>query len=283
MDRYSGDVLSPGWGQRQKPKVHDLVMAVGRVLEVDGHDFVGAIVGWENGLVVLEDRRNRRRSFPISGQLYHCEGYAVKLIHPPRQGSSKPLYTPSGSRAGQEGPKVALPSRIYVEGRHDAELVEKIWGDDLRHVGVVVEFMGGMDDLVDIVDRFRPRHGRRLGVLLDHLVAGSKETAIAQAVERSGYGDHVMITGHRFIDVWHAILPATLGIPAWPQVPRGEDFKIGTLKRLGLAHKDQTDVANAWQAMCKRVRSYRDLDPAFNREVERLIDFVTQDQPGAET
>lgn len=59
-------------------------------------------------------------------------------------------------------------------------------------------------------------------------------------------------------------------------------FKIGT-STPRLAHKDQTDVANAWQAMCKRVRSYRDLDPAFNREVERLIDFVTQDQPGAET
>ena len=38
--------------------------------------------------------------------------------------------------------RVARQSRIYVEGRHDAELVERIWGDDLRHVGVVVEHLG---------------------------------------------------------------------------------------------------------------------------------------------
>jgi hypothetical protein len=30
---------------------------------------------------------------------------------------------------------VARASRIYVEGKHDAELVEKIWGDDLRAIG----------------------------------------------------------------------------------------------------------------------------------------------------
>ena len=28
--------------------------------------------------------------------------------------------------------RVARASRIFVEGRHDAELVEKVWGDDLR-------------------------------------------------------------------------------------------------------------------------------------------------------
>ena len=55
----------------------------------------------------------------------------------------------SGSVVGPAGrAKTALASRIYVEGRHDAELVEKIWGDDLRHVGVVVEHLGGIDDLL---------------------------------------------------------------------------------------------------------------------------------------
>ena len=74
----------------------------------------------------------------------------------------------SGRRA-----RVARASRIYVEGRHDAELVEKVWGDDLRIEGVVVEYLEGVDDLPGIVNRFQPGPGRRLGVLVDHLVEGS--------------------------------------------------------------------------------------------------------------
>ncbi len=104
--------------------------------------------------------------------------------------------------------RVARASRIYVEGRHDAELVEKIWGDDLRDVGVVVEFLGGIDDLAAIVAEFGPAPGRRLGVLVDHLVDGSKESRIAARVR----SPHVLIVGHPFVDVWAAVKPAVLGI-----------------------------------------------------------------------
>lgn len=178
---------------------------------------------------------------------------------------------------------MALGSRIYVEGRHDAELVEKIWGDDLRHVGVVVEYMGGMDDLLGIVAEFEPARGRRLGVLIDHLVANTKESRVAAQVRHAGYGDYVKITGHRFIDVWQTIKPDVLGIKAWPDVPMDRDFKKGTLAALGIprnkpyARIDQADVGRAWQAMLARVSTYRDLDMDFVREVEKLIDFVTQD------
>ena len=34
-----------------------------------------------------------------------------------------------------------------MEGKHDAELVEKVWGHDLRIEGVVVEPLHGVDDL----------------------------------------------------------------------------------------------------------------------------------------
>ena len=68
-----------------------------------------------------------------------------------------------------------------------------------------------------------------------------------------------------------------MGIKAWPVVPRDVDFKKGTLAALGLPNRDQTDVARAWQSMLARVRTFRDLDPDFTREVEKLIDFVTQD------
>lgn len=277
MDRYSKDVLTPGWQRGNKPVTTDVPMEIGMVVEEPKTGFCGAIVKWEHGVVVLEDYKLKRRSFPV-GPGFLLEGQPVALRVPPRQGSAQGKYTASGSRAVPSGPaKVALPSRIYVEGRHDAELVEKVWGDDLRHVGVVVEFLGGIDDLVGIVAEFRPEKGRRLGVLVDHLVMGSKESRIAADVARGGYGDYVMITGHRFIDIWQAVLPSRIGLKKWPEIPKDQDWKKGTLAALNLPHADQKDVAQAWQAILARVSNWRDLDPKFNTEMEKLIDFVTQD------
>ena len=282
MDRYRDDVLRPGWQRAHLKKTRDVPVEKDLVVEFD--DFCGAVVGWENGIVVLEDRRGKKRSFPF-GPGFLLEGEPVAIRPPLRAAAAKPRYTASGSRISEtpEPAKEALPSRIYVEGRHDAELVEKIWGADLRHVGVVVEYMGGMDDLLGIVAEFRPGPGRRLGVLIDHLVADTKESRIAAQVRRAGRGDHVMITGHRFIDIWQTIDPHLLGFSAWPQVPLDQDWKRGTLARLGIPRGkryeqiDQADVGRAWRAMLARVRTYKDLDIDFVREVERLIDFVTQD------
>jgi hypothetical protein len=171
--------------------------------------------------------------------------------------------------------KVARSSRIYVEGRHDAELVEKGWGDDLRIEGVVVEYLGGVDDLVGIVEEFSPGPGRRLGVLVDHSVAGSKEARIADAVRRGPGGAHTLVVGHPFIDIWQAVKPDRLGISAWPTVPRGVDWKHGVCRALGWPHARQADIARAWQRIRGRVRDWNDLEPALIGRVEELIDFVT--------
>ncbi|MDN5762999.1 MAG: DUF3097 domain-containing protein [Microlunatus sp.] len=255
-DRYGTDVLAPGWQQKPKKVVPEISLERGLVLEDARTGFCGAVTRWENGLVVLEGRGAKRRSFPIGpGLLLEGKPVVVKLparvsaratgIGPGRTASGR---TASGSIAGpKERAKVALPSRIYVEGRHDAELVEKIWGDDLRHCGVVVEFMDGIDDLADIVAEFAPEQGRRLGVLADHLVPGSKESRIAASVTRGRYADVVLVTGHPFVDIWQAVKPAKLGLSAWPTVPRGTDIKYGTCAALGWPHRDQTDIAHAWQ------------------------------------
>jgi len=55
--------------------------------------------------------------------------------------------------------------------------VERVWGHDLRVEGVVVEPLHGIDDLSGRVAAFGTAPHRRLGVLVDHLVAGSKESA----------------------------------------------------------------------------------------------------------
>ena len=281
--RYSKDVLGPGWQQAGRKKSTDHPLAVGLVVEDVTTGFVGAVVRWANGIVVLEDRRGTCRSFPL-GAGFWVDGVPVTLVIP-QQKSGPPrslTHTASGSRRSQPGAKakVALPSRIYVEGRHDAELIEKIWGDDLRHVGVVVEFLGGIDDLPDIVADFGPEQGRRLGVLADHLVSGSKEQRIADEVAKGPYAEWVFVTGHRFIDIWAAIKPARVGLQEWPTVPRGTDWKSGICAHLGWPHHNQTDIARAWQRLLAQVDTWKDLDPKLLTEVEKLIDFVTADHIG---
>lgn len=269
--RYSDDVLAPGWRTAGKPNSVPLEVSRGLVVEDPTSGFCGAVLRWENGLVVLEDRQGARRSFPF-GPGFWVDGKPVDL-RPPKSGApSRPTHTASGSRTGPSQPaKVALASRIYVEGRHDAELVEKIWGDDLRHVGVVVELLEGVDHLPQIVAEFAPEPGRRLGVLVDHLVSGSKESRIVAEVS----SDQVLVTGHPFIDIWAAVRPERVGLAEWPQIPRNVEWKVGISRALGRPANEQADIAATWAWILGRVRDWRDLDPALPREVERLIDFVT--------
>jgi hypothetical protein len=174
---------------------------------------------------------------------------------------------------------VARASRLWVEGTHDAELVERVWGDDLRHVGIVVEPLGGLDRLAEKVAAFQPGPAARLGVLADHLEPGTKETRIAEQVAAGPYGGDVLVLGHRYVDVWQAVEPSALGLAAWPEVPRGTDFKQGVCQALGWPWAAPGDVAAAWRRILGRVGSWRDLDHDFVVNVERLIDFVQEAMP----
>jgi hypothetical protein len=273
-DRYGFDVLADN--PHRKPRSTERPVEIGMVVEDAQTGYVGAVVRIEYGRMELEDRRGRRKPFPV-GPGYLIDGRPVILTAPRRAAPAAGTRTASGSVAvpGAKA-KVALSSRIYVEGRHDAELVEQVWGDDLRVEGVVVEYLGGVDDLAAIVEEFGPGPGRRLGVLVDHLVAGSKESRIADTVRRGSGGAHALVVGHPFIDIWQAVKPERLGISAWPAVPRGVDWKHGVCEALGWPHGGQADIARAWQRIRSRVRDWNDLEPALIGRVEELIDFVTQ-------
>jgi hypothetical protein len=162
---------------------------------------------------------------------------------------------------------MARASRLLVEGVHDAELVEKVWGDDLRVEGVVVELLDGADNLQEIVRSFGPRSGRRLGVLLDHLVDNSKETRIAAGVDHPD----VLVTGHPYVDIWAAVKPSVVGIAAWPDVPKGQPWKEGICAALGV-----DDPRLFWKKILNSISSYSDLQPPLVGAVEQLIDFVTE-------
>jgi len=274
--QYGSDVLADGQsgrsGRRRIPREIPKVEAErGLVVEDSEGRFCGAVVGYEKGAVTLEDRHGNRRAFPLAPAAFLLDGQPVTLVPPAPAGgpgSGRPARTASGSVAAPPSrAKVARASRIYVEGKHDAELVEKIWGDDLRDVGVVVEYLEGIDDLPAIVTRFSPASGRRLGVLVDHLVDGSKESRIAAAVR----SPDVLIVGHPFVDIWAAVRPSAVGIACWPGVPPGQPWKEGVLRALGWP----PEVPAAWQRILRSVTSYADLEPELLGRVEELIDFVT--------
>jgi hypothetical protein len=221
------------------------------------------------------------RTFAVRPGDFAVEGRAVHLVAPsaPRGRADGPdlrggtlragARTASGSRM-VEGAKarVARAGRILVEGRHDAELIEKVWGDDLRLAGVVVELLDGVDHLDDAIRAFAPTTGRRLGVLVDHLVSGTKEARIAAAVR----DPNVLVLGTPFVDVWAAIRPASAGIDGWPEVPPGTPWKEGVCAALGVG-----DPPAFWRELLGRVQGWGDLDQTLVASVERLIDFVTAD------
>jgi Protein of unknown function (DUF3097) len=270
--RYTEDVLS-GWrrgGPRRPGAVAAIDAEVGLVVEDAASNFCGAVVGFEGGAVVLEDRQGGRRVFPLEPAGFRIDGNLVTLRRPERaQSAPAQRRTNSGSLAvGGQRARVARASRIWVEGVHDAALVERIWGDDLRIEGVVVEPLGGIDDLVAAVDDFAPGPTRRLGVLVDHLVDRSKESRIVADVT----SPYVLVTGHPYVDIWQAVKPERLGIRRWPTIAPGRPWKAGACAALGIA-----EPADMWRHILSRVDSYRDVETPLITAVERLIDFVTAD------
>jgi Protein of unknown function (DUF3097) len=278
-DRYGRDVLASDPHAPRRPKVPEVDAEPGLVVECVETGWCGAVVGTDKGAdgwaVVLEDRHGLRRPFAMRPAAFLVDGAPVTLVRTRITAPRAPQRSASGSiTVTDHRAQVARASRIWVEGRHDAELVEKVWGHDLRVEGVVVEPLNGADDLVGAVRDFAPGPGRRLGILLDHLVPGSKETRIAQDVRRD-HGAHVTVLGHPYVDVWQAIRPQVLGIEAWPVVPRGTPWKAGVLEALGRPGRTPADIALGWRWLLDHVDGYADLEPSLLARVEELIDVVT--------
>lgn len=272
-ERYDNDPLASMKPRRGPVARQEVTLARGLVVEHSETEWCGAVVGAREGLVQLEDGRGKRRMFPMNDG-FMIDGKPVTLVMPKL--APKRTVTASGSVAAPlQRARVAMPSRIFVEGKHDAELVEQVWGDDLRVEGVVVELLDGADNLVQVLAEFGPSADRRAGVLLDHLVAGSKESRIAERISALPYGAHVLIVGHPFVDIWAAVKPERVGLKVWPEIPRSIEWKRGICQALGWPGDEPADIADAWSRIRGRVRNYRDLEPTLVGRVEHLIDFVT--------
>jgi hypothetical protein len=258
-----------GGGARVKRPPRRMEARAGLRVTVRATRRTGVVVACDKQLVVVRDDEGRDHKVRLVDGAFAVDGTPVTLV-PPRAAPAAEAAsrTASGSVAVPgAAARIARASRILVEGVHDAELVEKVWGDDLRIEGVVVEPLGGADDLLEIVRGFGPRPGRRLGVLLDHLVDHSKESRIAAGIDHPD----VLVTGHPFVDIWAAVKPKVVGIPAWPDVPKGQPWKEGVCLALGV-----DDPRRFWKRIVGSVSSYADLEPPLVGAVEQLIDFVTE-------
>ena len=255
-------------GPRRVRETYPVVEAAeGRIVEHRASGLVGFVVRARSGVVVLRDRRGRECPVRLLPGGFVVEGRIVTLVPPRATENDSPSRTASGSVAVDHQPRTAQASRILVEGVHDAELVEKVWGDDLRAEGVVVERLDGLDHLPEAVLDFRPGPGRRLGVLVDHLVEGTKEWRAAHALT----SPYVLVAGTPYVDVWEAVKPSLLGLPRWPTIPRNVPWKEGVCRVLG-----ERDPATFWRRLVGSVHSYTDLEPPLVRAVEELIDFITE-------
>jgi len=266
------DILDEFEAARRRPTYPTIIAEAGMVIEDRSSGFVGDVVRWSFEGVTLRDRKQQLRHFTWKPGGFLVDGKPVTLKRP----EATPVLTQTVSAAGgfigdrssgASRARVAQPHRIWVEGTHDAELLEHVWGDELRELGIVVEPMHGADDLVLRVHEFQPAHDRRLGVLLDHLVDGSKEQRIADSVNN----EHVLITGHPFVDVWAGIRPRTIGLESWPDVPKGIPWKQGLCDAIGV------NLEGFWPKLRNSVSSFADLDSSLVGAVEQLIDFVASE------
>ena len=257
--------------QPRRPAAAPVVQATPDVVAEDlASGFCGAVVACSSTDVSLEDRHGRIRVFPLTAASFAIDGRAVTLIRPaaapvPAGRSASGSTAVAGLRA-----RTARAARIWVEGISDAALIERVWGHDLRVEGIVVEPLDGLDNLVAELDRFGPSPERRVGVLCDHLVPGYKEARIAEQVRRRPDAGAVLVAGHPYVDIWQAVRPASVRIPAWPAVPVGTDWKRGVCDRLGIAGPSEM-----WGRVNGAVRSYRDLETPLITAMESLIDFVS--------
>lgn len=240
------------------------------VVEERSTGFCGLVIDHDKQQVTLEDRHGRCRSFPYEPAGFLLDGEPVTLLPSGERRPQPAARTASGSIAVRGArARVARAGRILVEGLHDAALIERVWGDDLRLEGVVVQPLSGIDHLPAELLMLAPRPGARIGVLVDHLIQGTKESRIAATVA----GPSVRVLGHPYVDIWQAVKPSAIGIRGWPEVPRGIDWKHGVCAALNEAGGPR----EMWRRVLAAVDTYAELEVPLLRAVEELVDFVTTD------
>jgi hypothetical protein len=199
-------------------------------------------------------------------------GATVTLVRASGAPERGPVVTASGALRTGPTPaaRTARASRIWVEGRHDAELLEHVWGDELREMGIVVEPLHGADDLSAAISEFRPGPAaaargpaRPPRAWIEGVAPGCRGRPGARARDR-------------------APLRRRVG-----RHPARGDRPVRVARRAARRAVESGAVSGAryqyldgfWPRLRNRVRTYADLRPELVGAVERLIDFVGDPGP----
>ena len=271
-DRY-GTTCSRRLAHSRTPRRARVEATADAVVEVAADGFCGAVVGVASGLVELEDRHGRRRLFPL-GPGFLVDGADVvptRRHRPPRGGAAADgirLFAAPETRAGR--PCEPHPGR----GRHDAELVEKVWGDDLRAEGVVVEYLQGIDLLEAALDAEPPSPERRWACWWITSWRGPRSPGSPTRSHAGRTAATCASSATRTSTCGSASRPArwaSRGGRRCRAAPTSRRERAGAR----LAVRDARRSGACLQRILGRVHSYRDLDPALLGRVEELIDFVS--------
>ena len=98
----------------------------------------GTVERFENTQLLVRDAAGLVHRFTLVAGEFSIGGTPCLPVVGRAAPAAQEHISASGSVAVGHRARVAKASRILVEGIHDAELVEKIWGDDLRHEGIRV-------------------------------------------------------------------------------------------------------------------------------------------------
>src|SRR4051812_49500671 len=111
------DVLANNdWRRRRQVPVVEAELEL--VVEDADSGFCGAVVGFELGAVVLEDRHGKRRNFPLSPAAFLLDGAVVTLRKPVAGAAPAARRVTASGSVAVDGVRaqVAKASRIWVEG-----------------------------------------------------------------------------------------------------------------------------------------------------------------------
>jgi hypothetical protein len=192
----------------------------GLIIEHRPSGQVGFIVRADHASVVLRDKTGRDHALRYLPGAFVVDGTAVTLIPPDRT------------------------ARLLIAGVEGAQLIEGMWGDELRAEGVSVQHFDPWQSVTDAIETWRPGPGRRLGVL-----TGARDPLDITMT-------HVLVIAIPFPEIWLAVKPKVLGMTGWPNDPAATPEPVR-------------------QRLVGSVRGYGDLDPALVGAVEALVDFMT--------
>ena len=263
----SGGILAGPVGPRERLAIrYPIVEArVGMRVAHRGSRFSGTVESVRSNEVSIAGTTGLVRQFPLEPGVFVVDGAPVTLRRGPSKTTAAPR-TASGSVAvpGARA-RTARASRIVVEGMHDAELLERVWGDDLRIVGVVVERLDGLAHIEAFLTDFQPGPSRQ---------SACWSTISSPAVKRSG------LPGAGRVPTCCSPAPRTstcgqqFGRGCWGS-NAGPRFRRVSRSRKACAALGYDEPRDLWNDLSRSVKSYKDLEVSVVGAVERLIDFVT--------